>query len=74
MSSWNEKLKKTEIPKDKYNNLTNKERQALYDLKNDKKYFIKGADKRSAIMVKNPAYPAVMVWNRKNYIKKAGIN
>ena len=64
MSSWNEKLKKIEIPKDKYNNLTNKERQALYDLKNDKKYFIKGADKRSA----------VMVWNRKNYIKKAGIN
>ena len=35
MSSLEEKLLKIEIPKDKYNNLTSKERQALYDLKND---------------------------------------
>ena len=38
LSSLEEKLTKIEIPKDKYNNLTSKERQALYDLKNDKKY------------------------------------
>ena len=34
---------KIEIPKDRYNNLTSKERQALYDLKNDKNIVIKGA-------------------------------
>ena len=38
MSSLEEKLMKIEIPNDKYNNLTSKEQQALYDLKNDKKY------------------------------------
>ena len=39
-----------EILKDKYNNnLTSKERQALYDLKNDKN--IKGTDKGSAVVV-----------------------
>ena len=38
ISSLEEKLMKIEIPTDKYNNLTRKERQALYDLKNDKKY------------------------------------
>ena len=52
---------KIEIPKDKYNNLTSKERQALYDLKNDKSIFIKSADKGSA----------VVVWDRENYIKEA---
>ena len=31
MSSLEKKLMKIEIPKDKYNNLANKERQALYD-------------------------------------------
>ena len=61
MSSLEEKLMKTEISKDKYNNLTSKERQALYDLKNDKNIVIKGADKRSA----------VVVWDREDYIKKA---
>ena len=50
-----------EIPNDKYNNLTNKERQALYDLKNDKNIVIKGADKGSALAV----------WNREDYIKEA---
>ena len=39
MSSLEEKLMKIEIPKEKYNNLTSKEGQALYDLKNDKKHF-----------------------------------
>ena len=41
MSSLEEKLMKIEIPKDKYNNLTSKERQALYELKNDKNIVIK---------------------------------
>ena len=35
-SSLEEKLMKIEVPKDKFNNLTNSERKALYDLKNDK--------------------------------------
>ena len=61
MSSFEEKLMKIEIPKDKYNNLTSKERQALYDLKNDKNIVIKGADKGSA----------VVVWDREDYIKEA---
>ena len=51
LSSLEEKLTKIEIPKDKYNNLTSKERQALYDLKNDKNIVIKGADKGSAVVV-----------------------
>ena len=61
MSSLAEKLVKIEIPKDKYNNITSKERQALYDLKNDKSIVIKSADKGSA----------VVVWDRANYIKEA---
>ena len=52
---------KIEIPKDKYNNLTSKEWQALYDLKNDKSIVIKGADKGST----------VVVWDREDYIKGA---
>ena len=61
MNSLEAKLMKFEIPKDKYNNLTSKERQALYDLKNDKSIVIKSADKGSA----------VLVWDRENYIKEA---
>ena len=61
ISSLEEKLVKIEIPTDKYNNLTRKERQALYDLKNDKNIVIKGADKGSA----------VVVWDREDYIKEA---
>ena len=49
------------MPKDKHNNLTSKERQALYDLKNDISIVTKGADKGSA----------VVVWDREDYIKKA---
>ena len=52
---------KIEIPQDKYNIVTGKERQALDDLKNDKNIVIKGADKGSA----------VVVWDRKDYIKEA---
>ena len=51
MSSLEEKLMKIEIPKDKYSNLTSKERQALYNLKNNKNIVIKGADKGSAVVV-----------------------
>ena len=51
----------TEIPKDKYNNLTWEEWGALFDLKNDKTIVIKGANKGSA----------VVVWNRDDYIQEA---
>ena len=47
--------------KDKCNNLTSKERQSLYDLKNDQNIVIEGADKGSA----------VVVWDRQGYIKEA---
>ena len=61
MSSLGEKLIKIKIPKDKYNNLTNKERQALYDLKSDKNISVKGADKGFA----------VVVWDGDDYVKEA---
>ena len=61
LSSLEEKLMKVEIPKDKFNSLTNSERKALYDLKNDKSIIIKSADKGSA----------VVVWDREDYIKEA---
>ena len=61
LSSLLEKLMKVEVPKDKFNNLTNSERKALYDLKNDKSIVIKSADK----------FSAVVVWDREDYIKEA---
>ena len=61
LSSLEEKLMKVEVPKDKFNNLTNSERKALYDLKNDRSIVIKSADKGSA----------VVVWDREDYIKEA---
>ena len=61
LSSLEEKLIKVDVPKDKLNNLTNSERKALYDLKNDKSIVIKSPDKGSA----------VVVWGRKDYIKEA---
>ena len=61
LSSLEEKLMKVEIPEDKFNNLTNSERKALYDLKNDKSIVIKSTDKGSA----------VVVWDREDYIKEA---
>ena len=60
-SSLEEKLISTEIPKDKYNNLTWEERGAFFDLKNDKTIVIKGANKGLA----------VVVWNRDDYIQEA---
>ena len=53
MSSLEEKLMKIEKPKDKYNNLTSKERQALLGLKNDKNIVIKGADEGSVVVVRD---------------------
>ena len=64
MSSLEEKLTKIERPKDKYNSLTSKQQQALYDLKNDKNIVIKSADKGFA----------VVVWDREDYTKKAKKN
>ena len=61
LSSLEEKLMKVEVPKDKFNNLTNSERKALYDLKNDKSIVIKSADKGSL----------VVMWDREEYIKEA---
>ena len=51
MSSLEEKLMKIEIPKNTYNNLTSKEQYVLYDLKNNENIVIKGADKRSTVVV-----------------------
>ena len=61
LSILEEKLMSIEIPQNKYNNLTWEEWRALYDLKNDKNIIIKSADKGSA----------VVVWDRKDYIKEA---
>ena len=61
LSSLEEKLMTVEVPKDKFNNLTNSERRALHDLKNDKSIVIKSADKGSV----------VVVWDREEYIKEA---
>ena len=61
MCSLEEKLMKIDIPKNKYNNLTSKERQALYDLNNNKNIVFKGANKESV----------VVVWDKEDYIKEA---
>ena len=58
-SSLEEKPMKIEVLKDKFNNLTNSQRKALYDLKNDYSIVIKSADKDSA----------VVEWDREDYIK-----
>ena len=60
LSSLKEKLTKVEVPKDKFNNLSNSERKALYDLKNDKSIVIKSADKGLAVVVSG----------REDYIKR----
>ena len=61
MVSLEEKLLKIEVPKDKFNNLTKGEWDALYNLNTDKAIVIKGVDKGSA----------VVVWDREDYIKEA---
>ena len=64
MSSLEEKLMKIEMPQNRYNNLTSKERQALYELKNNKSIVIKGVYKGSA----------VVVWEKDDYIKEVEKN
>ena len=54
------KLLDIDIPKDKFNNLSQVERYALYYLKNDNTIVIKGADKGSV----------VVVWDREDYLKE----
>ena len=61
LSSLKEKLMKVEVPKDKFINLTNSERKALYDLKDDENIEIKSADNSAA----------AIVWDRKGYIIEA---
>ena len=61
LSRLEEKLKKIEVRKDKFNNLTNSERKALYDLKNDKSIVINSADKGLV----------VVVWDREGCMKEA---
>ena len=61
LSSLEEKLMTVEVPKDRFEILTESERKALYDLENDKIIVIKSADKGSA----------VVVWDREDYIKEA---
>ena len=61
LSSLEEKLLDIDIPKDKFNNLSKEERDALYSLKNDNTIVIKGADKGSG----------VVVWDREDYLKEA---
>ena len=61
LSSLEEKLLDIDIPKDKFNNLSKEERDALYSLKNDNTIVIKGADKGSG----------VVAWDREHYLKEA---
>ena len=61
LSSLEEKLLDIDIPKDKFNNLSKEESDALYSLKNDNAIVIKGADKVSG----------VVVWDREDYLKEA---
>ena len=51
LSSLEEKLLDIDIPKDKFNNLSKEERDALYSLKNDNTIVIKSADKGSGVVV-----------------------
>ena len=51
LSSLEEKLLKIEVPQDKFNNLTERERDTLYNLKDNKTIVIKGDDKDSVVVV-----------------------
>ena len=56
-----ERLLDMEIPSKRFNNLTKKEREALYSLKDDPSIIIKGAD----------GGRVVVVWDREDYLKDA---
>ena len=60
-SQLEEKLLNLGPIKHKYNNLTRKERKALYDLRNDNSIIIKEADKASV----------KVIWDKENYLKVA---
>ena len=60
LSSSAENLLDIYIPKDKFNNLSEKERDALYSLKNDNTIVIKGGNKGSRNIV----------WDREDYLKE----
>ena len=51
LSSLEEKILDIDIPKDKFNNLSKEERDALYSFKNDNTIVIKGAGKCSGVVV-----------------------
>ena len=61
LSSLQVKLLDIDIPKDKFNNLSKEERDALHSLKNDNTIVIKGVNKGSG----------VVVWDREDYLKEA---
>ena len=61
LGSLKEKLMSIKIPINKYNNIKQEEREALFNLKNNKTLVIKGADK----------WLAVIVWERNDYIQEA---
>ena len=58
LNSLKGKLTKVEVPKAKFNNLTNSERKALHNLKNDENIEIKSVDKSAA----------AVAWDREDYI------
>ena len=61
LSCLEEKLVDIDIPKDKFNNLSKEEREALYSLKNDNTIVIKAVDKGSE----------VVVCDKEDYLKEA---
>ena len=61
LSCLEERLLGIDISSERFNNLTQKERNALYILRNDPTIIIKGADMGSA----------VVVWDREDYLKEA---
>ena len=61
LSCLEERLLDIEIPSKRFNNLTKKEREALYNLKHDPGITIKDADKGSV----------VVFWGREDYLKEA---
>ena len=61
LSSSEEKLLDIDNSKDKFNNLSKEERDALYSLENDNTIVITGADNGSG----------VVVWDRKDHLKEA---
>ena len=61
LSCLEEKLRDIDIPKDKFNNLSKEERDAIYSLKNDNSIVIKAVDKGSE----------VVVCDKEDYLKEA---